>query len=72
MKAKVLKGLASPFSVAAIYCGLGQREQALAWLEKACEDRDPLFAGMNREPAFDFLRSDPHFLDLMRRSTLPP
>jgi TolB-like protein/DNA-binding winged helix-turn-helix (wHTH) protein/Tfp pilus assembly protein PilF len=72
MTAQGQKSFASPWGVAAIYCGLGQKEQALAWLERAYQDRDDAFPAANIEPAFDPLRSDTHFQDLMRRSRLPP
>ena len=65
------KGFASPFGVAAIYCGLGQRDQALAWLENAYQARDPLMADLSIEPAFDPLRSDARFQDLVRRTLSP-
>ena len=72
MKAPGQKSYASPFGIAAIYCGLREKHQALAWLERAYQERDPHLPEANVEPAFDPLRSDPHFQDLMRRSTLPP
>ena len=71
MKAKERKGLASPYAIAVIYCGLGQKDQALAWLEKAYQARDSLFSDVHIEPALDFLRSDAHFQHLLRRSNLP-
>ena len=60
------------FGIAAIYSGLRQKDQALAWLEKTCQERHPMFPDIIEEPAFDFLRSDAHFRDLVRRSALPP
>jgi tetratricopeptide (TPR) repeat protein len=72
MKAQQQNGFGSPFGIAAIYCGLGERDQALAWLEEACLERDPQFSEIGIEPPLDPLRSDPHFRDLMHRSTLPP
>jgi TolB-like protein/DNA-binding winged helix-turn-helix (wHTH) protein/Tfp pilus assembly protein PilF len=56
----------SSWGIAAIYCGLGQEDQALAWLERAYQERDPRLPYANIEPAFDPLRSDAHFKDLMR------
>ncbi len=53
--------------VATVYSGLGERDQAMAWLEKANEERDPWLTGLKVEPMFDPLRSDPRFLDLVRR-----
>jgi len=72
MKAQEQKSYASPSGIAAIYCGLGQKDQTLAWLEKAYQERDPLLIDAKIEPAFDPLRSDVHFQDLVRRITLPP
>ena len=72
MKAQQQKNFGSPFGIAAIYCGLGEKQQALAWLEKACQERDPQFSEMAIDPAMDPLRSDPHFRELLRQSTMPP
>ena len=72
MKTNVQNSLARPFSIAIAYCGLKQKDQALAWLEKAYQERDPRIRTCTVEPAFDWLRSDAHFQDLLRRSTLPP
>jgi TolB-like protein/DNA-binding winged helix-turn-helix (wHTH) protein/Tfp pilus assembly protein PilF len=67
------KGFASSWwGIAVIYCGLGQKNKALAWLERAYKERDPRFTYSNIEPAFDPLRSNSHFQDLMRRSRMPP
>lgn len=58
----------SPYSVATTYAGLGDTEQALAWLEKAYEDRSGWLAlWLKVDPKFDGLRADERFRDLMRR-----
>ncbi len=58
----------SPYDVAAVFAGLGDKEQTLAWLERAYEDRSGWMAWwMKVDPRFDTLRSDPRFLDLLRR-----
>ncbi len=72
MKAQEQRNFASPFGIAIVYCGLGEKDQALAWLEQAYQERDPHLPETNVEPAFDSLRSDAHFKDLVRRSSLPP
>ena len=46
---------------------LGEREQAFASLEKAYAAHDPNLQYLGVEPAFDSLRSDPRFQDLVRR-----
>ena len=58
----------SPYDLATIYAGLGEKEQALASLEKAYEDRSGWLAlWLKVDPKFDILRSDPRFHDLLRR-----
>jgi len=54
--------------IATIYTGLGDRDQAFAWLEKAYQRRSrylPYFFRVN--PMFDGLHSDPRFANLVRR-----
>ena len=60
----------SPFETAMIYIGLGEREQAFAWLEKAYDERAWQLGFLKVEPIFDPLRSDSRFTDLMRRVNL--
>jgi serine/threonine-protein kinase len=56
-----------PAMVATVFSGLGDKDQAMAWLEKAIEENDPWLTGLKVDPMFDSLRSDPRFLDLMHR-----
>ncbi len=58
--------------VAAIYSGLGDKDQAFAWLEKDFEARSGQLARIRWEPPFESLRSDPRFADLLRRMGLKP
>lgn len=57
----------APGLVALIYVGLGNREEAFSWLERAYQQRSPMMAWLKVDPRFDSLRSDPRFQDLMRR-----
>ena len=58
----------SPYDVATIYAGLGEKEHAMIWLEKAYEDRSGWLAlWLKVDPKFDGLRTDPRFADLLRR-----
>ena len=61
----------SAVSFARIYVGLGEKDQAFAWLERAYEERSTHLAHLKTEPMWDPLRSDPRFPDLMRRIGLP-
>jgi TolB-like protein/Tfp pilus assembly protein PilF len=57
---------------AIIYAGLGAKELALAALQKAYEARDDNLLLLKVDPFYDDLRSDPRFLDLLRRLKLAP
>ncbi len=58
----------SPYDVATIYARLGEKEQALIWLEKAYGDRSGNLAMyLKVDPKFDHLRDDPRFRNLLRR-----
>jgi len=62
----------SPWLIALIYTGLGNKDQAFIWLEKAYEDRSVNLMYLKVEPILDPLRSDPRYADLMRRMNLTP
>jgi len=55
--------------IAEIYAALGDRNQAMNWIEKGYEER--FNPSVLLPPGFDPLRSDPRFEDLMRRIGLP-
>ena len=52
------------------YLGTGDREQAFIWLGKAYAARSNLLTTLKVNPAFDPLRDDPRFVDLLRRVRL--
>ena len=56
-----------PTYVGMIYAGLGNKDEALRWLEKAFEERADGLTWLNVEPMLDDLRPDPRFQDLVRR-----
>jgi TolB-like protein/Tfp pilus assembly protein PilF len=62
----------SPYSVAMLYNGLNDREQALAWLEKGVTERDPRMVFLKVEPKWNNLRDDPRFRNLMQKVGFPP
>src|SRR5205814_9720105 len=52
----------SAFSFSLAYLGLGNKEEALRWLEKSCQDRAGADIGWIRvDSSFDSLRGDPRF-----------
>jgi DNA-binding winged helix-turn-helix (wHTH) protein/TolB-like protein len=66
------QGYVSPYTVAAIYAGLGEKEQAFMMLEKAYEENDMWLVNLNVDPVLGSLRSDRRFDDLLRRLGLAP
>ena len=60
-----------PVGVARIHVALGEREAALAELERAIEVRAFYLPFVPRDPRFAALRDDPRFADLMSRAKLP-
>jgi len=56
-------------SIALVYLGLGDKNQAMTWLNKAYQAR--FNPSILARPAFDSLRSDTRFQDLLRRIGLP-
>jgi DNA-binding winged helix-turn-helix (wHTH) protein/Flp pilus assembly protein TadD len=60
----------SAYYIALIYAGLGEKDQAFVWLEKAYRENADGVIFLNVEPGFDGLRSDPRFHDLLRHMRL--
>jgi len=52
---------------ALIYAGLGDKDRAFGWLDKAFAERSTLLAYLQLDPRLAGLRSDPRFADLIRR-----
>ena len=59
------------FNIATVYDGLGEKDQAFAWLEKDFQQRSSQLAYVTWWPNFDDLRDDPRFVDLVTRMGLP-
>jgi len=59
-----------PFVLAGLYAQLGEKEQALALLEKSYEQHDPALVRL-KAGIFDPRRSDPRFADLMHKVGFP-
>lgn len=61
----------SPFQKALIYAGLGQKDEALKFLEKAYAERSLAPVSLRWDPRLNDLRGDPRFQEFMRRTGLP-
>ena len=56
----------SPYDIAVIYAGLGEKDQALQWLYKAYEDRSFWLPRIKVDPRLEICRLDPRFPALLR------
>jgi len=61
----------SPAVVASIYLGLGDKDQAFAWLDRALDDRTWSMFILRVDPMLDHLRDDPRYTRLIQRVGLP-
>jgi TolB-like protein/DNA-binding winged helix-turn-helix (wHTH) protein/Flp pilus assembly protein TadD len=61
----------SPFNLAVIYGAVGENELTLKWLEKAYEERSPSLSLLKLSPAFNGVRLEPRFVNLVHRIGLP-
>jgi TolB-like protein/Tfp pilus assembly protein PilF len=57
--------------IAVIYNGFRDREQVIAWMRKAFDERSSWLVWSNVEPRFAWLRDDPDFASLMKAMKLP-
>ena len=60
------------YDLALVEIGLGNRDEALAWLEKEYQQRDDDgLLWLKMDPIFDPLHTDPRFQELVRRMNFP-
>ena len=53
--------------LALAYTGMGNKDEAFTWLQKAFAEHSIVLLALKVDPAYDPLRSDPRFQDLLRR-----
>jgi len=61
------KRVVSPYHVAMIYAGLGEKEKALELLTLCLEQRSVWLTEIKVDPFWDNLRSDPRFIELLKK-----
>lgn len=72
LKEGVRKGeLRAETAIARIHAALGEPDEAFAWLQQAWQQRDGELALVKIDPTFESLHSDPRFVELLRRMSLP-
>lgn len=60
-----------PTDIAMFYTHAEEKDQALQWLEKAYEERDPWLHALGVEPDWESLHPDARFQALLQRLGLP-
>ena len=68
---KAKTGYISPYGIASLYADLGNKEHAFEWLNTAYQEHGHLLYGLRTDFAFDSLRSDPRYAELVRKIGLP-
>jgi serine/threonine protein kinase/Tfp pilus assembly protein PilF len=71
LKEQAARSYVPSYCIAEIFLGLGDRQQALAWLEKAYEERERRLVMLKVEPELDPLRIDASFQSLLQRMNFP-
>ena len=60
----------SPHYFTQLWCFLGDDEKTFLWLEETFDERSPWIAWLGVNPAYDRLRVNPRFVELLRRARL--
>jgi hypothetical protein len=66
-KSSAKKRYIPPTYFGMLFAGLGDKDKAMIWLEKAYDDRADGLTWLNVEPMLDEVRTDPRFQNLIRR-----
>ena len=56
----------SGLNISEVYAGLGEKDKALKWLEKAHQQRSASLVYLKMNPNLDNLRSDPGFIAMLK------
>jgi hypothetical protein len=59
-----------PYHIAIAYMGLGDRKNALLWLEKSFSEQDAKIVFLKTDHIWDDLRSETRFIELMKKMDL--
>lgn len=64
------KSYAQPTALAVVCAGLGEKERALDWLDRAYEERCGYLSFVRYDPVWDSLRDEPRYHTLVRKMNL--
>lgn len=62
----------SPYDIAVVYVGLGDKDLAFDWLQRAVADHSPNLVHIQHDEKLDTLHPDPRYSELLRSIGLPP
>jgi Flp pilus assembly protein TadD len=71
-KTKARTQYVSPYTFASLYARLGDKQQALAYLDECLRQHSPPVLDLQNDTAFDALHADPHYRAIVRKVGLPP
>ncbi len=57
----------SPAEHAELLAWCGEKDRAFKWLERAVQEQDPVISLVKYSLAYDNLRDDPRYVDLLKR-----
>ena len=63
-------GAPPSFDISLVYVGLGDRDHAVEWLQRAYKDQPSGIKDLDVDPRFDPVRNKPGFQDILRRTGL--
>ncbi len=72
LRGTATKSYVPPTSFAWIHLGLGEIDEAFAWMDKAIDDRDHMMTPLKTYPFLDPIRDDPRYHALLNRMNLEP
>jgi hypothetical protein len=55
----------SPYDIATVYAGLGDKDQAFRWLRRAADERSTFIVHLGWDARFNGMRSDPRYRGLV-------
>ena len=65
------KKYVNAFEIALIYVGLGDKDNAFEWLDKAYQQRSDMLVYLNVDPRLDVIRHEPRFIGLVKKVAPP-
>ena len=66
-----INGKSDKYFIATAYAGIGEKDQAFAWLEKSFQEHNYFLTNAGTDPFAESLRDDPRYKDILRRMGLP-